>query len=185
MSDGADGGPPDTDGSDGSERSDGSDSSGGSEDPAAITPERDRLLLDVMLGKLASYLRMCGYDALYALDEGIEDDDALRRLAASEARRLVTRDRDLAASTPGALLLTEREVVDQLRELRAAGVRLRLDERPSRCGACNAPVERVADGEKRPEYTPDEGPLWRCVDCGQHFWRGSHRDDVADTLASL
>jgi len=27
---------------------------------------RDHLLLDVMLGKLATYLRMCGYDAAYA-----------------------------------------------------------------------------------------------------------------------
>nr|WP_284033295.1 Mut7-C RNAse domain-containing protein [Halobaculum sp. DT31] len=138
-----------------------------------------------MLGTLASYLRMCGYDALYALDDGVEDDDAIRTLAAIEGRRLVTRDRDLAASTPGALLLTERDVVEQLRELRTAGVRLRLDGQPSRCGACNAPVERVADGGRRPEYAPDDGPLWRCVDCGQHFWRGSHWDDVAETLASL
>jgi len=37
----------------------------------------DRLLLDTMLGKLATYLRMCGYDAAYALDEGVESDDAL------------------------------------------------------------------------------------------------------------
>jgi uncharacterized protein with PIN domain len=36
-----------------------------------------RLLLDAMLGRLATYLRMCGYDAAYALDEGIEADDAV------------------------------------------------------------------------------------------------------------
>ena len=156
-----------------------------SDGPSTVVPEHDALLLDVMLGKLASYLRMCGYDTVYALDRGIEDDDALATLAAAEGRRLVTRDRDLAASTPGALRLDARDVVDQLRELRAAGVRLRLDEQPSRCGACNGQVERVGDGDERPGYAPDDGPVWRCVDCGQHFWRGSHWADVAETLAGL
>nr|WP_276239429.1 Mut7-C RNAse domain-containing protein [Halobaculum sp. DT55] len=138
-----------------------------------------------MLGTLASYLRMCGYDTVYALDRGVEDDDALRGLAASDARRLITRDRALAASTPGAIRLDARDVVDQLGELRDAGVRLRLADRPSRCGSCNGLVERVDDDAPRPDYAPDEGAVWRCRECGQHFWRGSHWDDVADTLASL
>ncbi|PSQ05945.1 hypothetical protein BRC97_08230 [Halobacteriales archaeon QS_6_71_20] len=138
-----------------------------------------------MLGGLASYLRICGYDAAYALDRGIEDDGALRTLAAEEGRRLLTRDRDLAARTPGAVRLTEPEVVDRLRELREAGVRLEPADRPSRCGACNGPVERIGPGDDRPGYAPDEGPLWRCLDCGQAFWKGSHWDDVAETLASL
>nr|WP_284014613.1 Mut7-C RNAse domain-containing protein [Halobaculum sp. DT92] len=138
-----------------------------------------------MLGGLASYLRMCGYDAAYALDEGVEADDAVRERAVAGGRRLLTRDRDLAAATPGALLLRERDVVDQLRELREAGVRLRLDERPARCGGCNGPVERVGDGERRPDYAPEDRPVWRCVDCGQHFWKGSHWADVRETLASL
>ena len=181
--------PPDDDRTDGDPDRDAGHTSG---DPdrdgdggATITPERDRLLLDAMLGRLASYLRICGYDAAYALDRGIEGDEALRALAAEEGRRLLTRDRDLAARTPGAVRLTEREVVDRLRELREAGVRLEPDDRPSRCGACNGPVERVGPGDDRPGYAPDEGPLWRCLDCGQAFWRGSHWDEVAETLASL
>jgi uncharacterized protein with PIN domain len=36
-----------------------------------------RLLLDAMLGRLTTYLRMCGDDVAYALDEGIEADDAV------------------------------------------------------------------------------------------------------------
>lgn len=153
--------------------------------PGAISPDHDALLLDAMLGTLASYLRMCGYDAAYTPDRGIEEDAAIRSLAAAEARRLITRDRSLAASTPGAVLLTERETTAQLRELRDAGVKLVLDEHPSRCGVCNGPVERVAEAEDRPEYAPAEGPVWRCLDCGQHYWKGSHWDDVAETLSSL
>jgi uncharacterized protein with PIN domain len=34
-----------------------------------------RLLLDAMLGNLATYLRMCGYDAADATDRGVEAAD--------------------------------------------------------------------------------------------------------------
>jgi uncharacterized protein with PIN domain len=146
-----------------------------------------RFLLDAMLGKLATYLRMCGHDAAYALDRGVEADDRLRDTAGEEDRTLLTRDADLAARTDGAMLLAEREVVDQLRELRAHGVDLTLDERPSRCGACNGPVERVAGDDPTPGYAPDpvETPVWRCRACGQHFWKGSHWADVRDRLARV
>jgi hypothetical protein len=144
-------------------------------------------LLDVMLGTLASYLRMCGYDAVYALDRGIEADDRLLELARAEGRTLLTRDVDLAGRADRSLLLTEREPIDQLRELAAAGVRLGLDERPSRCGRCNATVEPVPDGAETPEYAPDpaETPQWRCTACGQVFWKGSHWDRVRETLAGI
>lgn len=149
--------------------------------------ERDPLVLDAMLGKLATYLRMCGYDTAYALDRDAEADEALLALVETEGRRLVTRDEGLARRVPDAILLTERDVPDQLRELAAAGFALELSEEPVHCGTCNAPVERVDRTEPTPEYAPDpaETDLWRCRDCGQHFWRGSHWDDVADTLAEL
>ena len=150
-------------------------------------PERDPVLLDAMLGKLATYLRICGYDAAYALDRDADDDDRLRTLAAEEGRRLVTRDRALAESTPGAVTVTERGIEGQLRELRDAGFDLTPATRPTRCGACNAPLERVEEGDPRPDYAPDEdeAAVWRCVDCGQYFWMGSHWDDVRATLRRI
>jgi uncharacterized protein with PIN domain len=135
-------------------------------------------LLDAMLGTLAVYLRMCGYDAAYALDRDVEADDRVQAIATGEARTLLTRDEQLAARTPGALLLTTRDVEDQLRELEDAGVELALPDRPERCGTCNGPVERVPPDDPTPAYASDAGgtDVWRCLDCGQHFWRGSHRD---------
>jgi len=145
-----------------------------------------RFLLDVMLGKLATYLRMCGHDAAYALDRGVEADDAVLAWAADEDRTLVTRDRRLADRADGALLVESVTVEDQLRELAAAGVTLELDE-PRRCANCNAALRRVPDGAATPDHAPgtDERPVWRCPDCGQYFWRGSHWDDVGETLAGL
>ena len=149
----------------------------------------DRLLLDVMLGKLATYLRMCGYDAAYALNDEVEDDDAVLDLAASESRVLVTRDRQLASRASESVLLTEREVEDQLRELQSAGFTLSLAEEPRFCGRCNGQVDPVDDDTdapvSRPEYVPDDKPLWRCRECGQYFWKGSHWDDVEAQLDEL
>ena len=147
----------------------------------------DRLLLDVMLGKLARYLRMCGYDAAYALDRDEEADDRLLAMARSEGRTLVTRDRGLANRTSDSVLLTARDIEDQLRELRDAGFCLELTDRPARCGQCNGVVEQVAAEEETPGYAPDtsETTVWRCVDCGQYFWKGSHWEDVAETLRDL
>jgi uncharacterized protein with PIN domain len=147
----------------------------------------DRLLLDAMLGKLARYLRMCGYDAAYALDRGVEADDDLLAVATAEDRTLVTRDRQLATRAPRGVRLDSREVTDQLRELRRAGFELSLAREPARCGRCNGPVDPVGASESVPDYAPDpsETPCYRCRDCGQVFWKGSHWDDVRERLAGL
>ncbi|WP_336361102.1 Mut7-C RNAse domain-containing protein [Haladaptatus sp. ZSTT2] len=143
-----------------------------------------RLLLDVMLGRLASYLRMCGYDTVYALDRDVEADDALRTIAEQEGRTLVTRDVSLAAQVPESILLREREVTDQLRELQTAGLALEL-EAPTYCGRCNGALAESSP-ETPPEYVPDGvSTLWLCVDCGQYFWKGSHWKRVGETLQSL
>ncbi|WP_152040587.1 Mut7-C RNAse domain-containing protein [Salinigranum salinum] len=147
----------------------------------------DRLLLDAMLGKLARYLRMCGYDAAYALDRGIEADDDLRAVAESEGRALLTRDRQLAARVPGSVRIDAREIDDQLRELRSAGFELSLAGTPARCGRCNGPVDAIDEHGDVPDYAPDPGDTacYRCRDCGQVFWKGSHWDDVRERIAGL
>ena len=145
-----------------------------------------RLLLDVMLGKLATYLRMCGIDAAYALDRGVEADDELLAIARDEGRLLVTRDRQLARRADHALLLETKPVTDRLRKLQAAGFDLSLDE-PRRCADCNAELVAVSENAETPDYAPNanEQSVWRCPGCGKHFWKGSHWDDVRRTLTHL
>jgi len=142
-----------------------------------------QFLLDVMLGKLATYLRMCGYDTQYALDDDLEADAAIRKRAEASGRTLVTRDRDLAASTEGVLLLTDREIEGQLAELHEQGVDISLPSEPERCSVCNGRVDAVESGA-RPEHAPDEVQLWQCRGCGQYFWKGSHWERVEETIAT-
>jgi uncharacterized protein with PIN domain len=149
--------------------------------------ERTPLFLDVMLGKLARYLRMCGYDAAYALDRGVEADDELLRIAESEGRTLVTRDRQLAARTDDGIRIDAREIDEQLRELGERGFELSVAARPAHCGRCNGVVDAVGATERVPDYAPDpaETTCYRCRDCGQVFWKGSHWDDVRTRLSGL
>lgn len=141
------------------------------------------VLLDTMLGKLATYLRMCGYDAAYAPERGVEADDAVMALAREEGRRLLTRDAEMAARMDESILLTAMDIADQLREVEAAGLPLSVDE-PTRCSTCNGKLEPVKSGVEPPDWVPDPGaePVWQCEDCGQYFWKGSHWKDVASRL---
>jgi len=146
-----------------------------------------KLLLDAMLGKLATYLRMCGYDAVYALDEGIEDDGEILSRARAADRTLVTRDRELAARADDSICIDSRDIDDQLRELASAGFDLHLSATPERCSECNGELTAVDPATTTPGYAPDPAgtAVWRCDDCGQHFWKGSHWADVRQRLAAI
>lgn len=141
------------------------------------------LVCDAMLGRLTTYLRMCGYDTASALDRGIEDDEALLRITDGEDRLLLTRDRDLSHRSPAAKYVDSTAIEDQLRELHATGFELALTT-PMRCSHCNGDLDRVPPTAATDDRTPDPGaePVWECHDCGHRFWQGSHWEDVQDRL---
>lgn len=149
-------------------------------------PSTTRLVCDAMLGRLTTYLRMCGYDTVYAPDRGVEADDAVAALAADEDRTLLTRDRDLAARVQNAVLLTNRDIEGQLQELLEAEFELSLST-PTRCSRCNGSLTRVSAATRTPADVPDPATtkVWTCEDCGHRFWQGSHWDDVGDRLDTL
>ena len=159
----------------------------GADGPAPVQPGSHRLLLDVMLGKLAVYLRLCGYDAAYAGDRGLEADDRLLEVAAAEDRLLLTRDVRLSERADRAVLLADREVEGQLAELVDAGVELAVADPPARCGRCNGRLEAVPADDPTPGYAPDpaETDCWRCRACGQVFWKGSHWDRMRAALRAV
>ncbi|MFC6720489.1 Mut7-C RNAse domain-containing protein [Halobacteriaceae bacterium SHR40] len=146
----------------------------------------EKLLLDAMVGRLRTYLRICGHDTLYALDEDLESDRAIRKRAASDGRILITRDRRLATRTEDAILLESKEIEEQLTELSTAGIALEPTDEPEYCGVCNGPLEALPDGEEPVEEAPDDQErIWYCLDCGQQFWKGSHWERIEATLDSV
>lgn len=133
-----------------------------------------RLLVDAMLGRLARWLRLMGYDTLY-WREG--SDLELVRQAQAEGRLIVTRDRQLAGRRGVHALLIGAETLDaQIAEASAA-----LGGRPapfSRCPECNAPLEGLTHDAARDLVPPyvwqTQSAFRRCAGCGRIYWKGTH-----------
>lgn len=146
-----------------------------------------RWMADEMVGRLARYLRMVGHDTEYA--RGLPDEEILRR-AESEGRRLLTRDRRLAARSPGAILLPGGEIAEQLRAVHRDSPGASWTPSFERCTLCNGRLARWSprEGEALPDAVPRGRPdaprtLWRCLACGHVYWEGSHTDRVRRQLA--
>lgn len=137
-----------------------------------------RWLADEMLGRLARYLRFLGHDTEYV--RGSEDSEISQR-ARREGRTLLTRDRRLAASTPGSLLLESPELGEQIRAVHRAYPTAQWTVRFERCSLCNSllvPWTPPSGGEWPSEVPRDlveKGlAVFECPGCGQRYWEGSH-----------
>lgn len=153
------------------------------------TPLREpRFVLDVHLGRLASYLRLLGFDCVYENDL---DDERIIAIARAEHRIVLTRDRGILKDgrvTHGAYLHATRPIL-QVREVLD---RFQLDRRIApftRCARCNGELENVARAEVADRLP---GPLQtratvfrRCRDCGQVYWPGSHQARLRQRFAEI
>jgi hypothetical protein len=144
-------------------------------------PERPaatiRFVVDGHLGRLAAYLRMCGFDTAY--DNRAADAELARRSAA-EDRVLLTRDRGLLKRgivARGRLVRSDRpheqliEVIERF-DLAAAA-------RPfGRCLRCNGELEAAErttiESEVPPRVFAEQTEFRRCERCRSIYWRGSH-----------
>ena len=141
-----------------------------------------------MLGRLARWLRVLGYDTVY--DESL-DDPALVALANRENRILLTRDRHLLRELRPrhAIEIKADAPVDQLT---AVVKDLRLPEPNElfrRCLLCNTPLAELPRDEAAELVPPAAreipGPVRRCPTCGRVFWPGSHVRRMTRALARV
>src|SRR5688572_14214772 len=118
-----------------------------------------------MLGRLARWLRVLGYDTIY--DTSL-DDRALAELADREDRVLLTRDRHLLREHPPRLSveIVSDAPLDQLAALVDALALPTPDELFRRCLLCNTPlgdVPRAQVAELVPPASRElPGPVRRC-----------------------
>jgi uncharacterized protein with PIN domain len=136
-----------------------------------------RFVADVHLGRLASYLRLCGFDTLYRRDW---TDEELASISIRERRVLLTCDRGLlkrAVITHG-YLIREHSPRAQLSEVLERFDLCAMARLFSRCSMCNGAVEPVAKGvvnAELPRRTAEHyEEFWRCLGCGRVYWRGAH-----------
>jgi len=136
-----------------------------------------KFVLDTHLGRLASYLRMLGFDTLY---RNSFDDEELAEISAGEHRILLTRDRGLlkrSRVTHGYLVRSD-EPREQVVEVLSRFDLFDSIKPFNRCMQCNGLLES-ADPEAVKEKIPDK--VWRycseysrCPGCNRVYWKGTH-----------
>jgi uncharacterized protein with PIN domain len=144
-----------------------------------------RLLVDAMLGRLARWLRLMGYDAAYWRDGS---DEALIAAAQAEDRLIVTRDHALARRRGVRAVLIAAEGLDeQILEARTA---LGGAPKPfTRCSECNAALVDLPHAAARDLVPPyvwqTQAQFRRCSDCGRIYWKGTHWPGILALLEQV
>jgi uncharacterized protein with PIN domain len=134
-----------------------------------------RFIADVMLGRLARWLRALGYDTLYFSDM---EDAALARRALAEGRILLTRDVELTRRRGlETSLIVDDDVTRQLRQVVRAR-HLSTQDAFTRCIHCNTRLVECEGVEAEPYVPPyvyaTQTRFRRCSNCGRIYWRGTH-----------
>jgi hypothetical protein len=141
------------------------------------SPEEARFIADAHLGQLAKRLRMLGFDVLYRNDYS---DAEVARIAATESRIVLTRDRDLLIRKEIArgcylhAIATDAQLAQVVNRFSLAqSVRAF-----SRCLTCNGllqAVEKAAVAQRVPYHSRHiYDRFYECQDCTQVYWEGSH-----------
>jgi uncharacterized protein with PIN domain len=147
-----------------------------------------KFIVDCMLGKLAKWLRILGFDVLFFPKA---EDDTLLVLARKEERMLLSRDHALLARAKGlkSLLIESETWEDQVKQvLNSLGLRAKV--RPySRCVECNRKLKRIPKSRAANLVSPfvyERGDSFAiCPSCGRVFWQGTHFSDMETKLAEL
>ncbi len=151
-----------------------------------MCPDRT-FIADMMLGRLARWLRILGFDVLYL---NPVDDKELIRLSRRDKRILLTRDTRLVQrrNLGEHLLIRENDPMAQLASV--IGVYPPAPERIlTRCIRCNVLLTASEKRDVRDEV-PEHiyhtvSRFARCRQCDRVYWEGSHCQHMVKTCQRL
>lgn len=135
-----------------------------------------------MLGRLARYMRIMGYDTSYPNLE--ISDTELIEISKADDRILLSRDRQLCSRYIKSIYIDSDRIDEQI-------IQITNIERPrrellfSRCTICNGVLVK-GDSNCREEYDPrKKDSVYHCPDCGRCYWDGTHSQNILAKLESL
>jgi uncharacterized protein with PIN domain len=153
--------------------------------------DHKRFIADVMVGRLARYLRMAGYDVLYS---NKADDDEILEKARREDRIVLTRDtmmlkrRDFTRGVLRSAYITDDSLKKQLIQVMSC-FDLKLEPNLIRCLECNSPLEEVKKaglkGRVPPYVFKTQDNFRYCPSCSKYYWRGTHFDYMKKYFSGL
>ena len=147
-----------------------------------------KFIADAMLGRLAKWLRLLGFDVLYYRD--IEDRKIVR-IAKEQGRTILTRDTGFLKrrGMKDIIFIRSDNVFDQLLEMKEV---LRLENGISdrRCSICNSTFSPVISKEEIRGNVPDHvymnyNNFIRCEGCGKVYWEGTHHQKIREKISEL
>ena len=142
---------------------------------------------DMMLGRLATWLRLIGADVAYSNDI---DDEALLLRAQTEHRLVLTRDRAIMTrqcEIPRYFVGCNR-LDEQLRDM-VEHFELTRFTPFSRCLRCNVPLREVEKEAVRHRLWPyvyeTQARIRECPTCHRLYWYATHANRARDDLARM
>lgn len=148
-----------------------------------------RFLCDAMLGALARWLRVAGYDTYYARQGTDVSDRTLTRKALEEGRVLLTSDGGFLERKPvrdGSVEFLRVPHLPVEEQLRLVVDRFDLSRGPGRCMECNGELDVVPPATVAARVPRgvilDHDEFFLCRGCGRVFWHGSHWDRIGRRL---
>jgi uncharacterized protein with PIN domain len=158
-----------------------------------------KFLVDAMLGKLARFLRIFGYDALYANDlidlyhvDPIPDEHLLTYAQQSD-RVIITKDYPFYKRIDEKAIYLEGEgIYNYLNQIKEHfGLEFDFNIEKARCTVCNSLLERIEDKTDIINLVQNEtynsiNEFYQCrnSECKKIYWKGSHIDDIENKLAN-
>lgn len=149
-----------------------------------------KFLCDQMLGTLAKWLRLFGFDTFYANAE--LDDRDLLEIAKNEGRVIITRDKQLIEMSKKEKLnffkINSIDIDEQLFNVLQG---LEIDEKNilSRCSICNSTIDKIKKSDvkdKVPERVFDNNEkFWCCSKCDKIYWTGTHYDKILTKINKI
>jgi uncharacterized protein with PIN domain len=147
-----------------------------------------KFVVDGMLGKLAKWLKILGFDVLFFSNA---DDDTLLNLARREGRTLLSRDLGLIARAKGvkSLAIESENWEEQVRQV-LDHFNLRSQVRPyTRCLECNTLLKilpkRMAVNLVTPFVYEQGSSFAICASCGRVYWQGTHFEAMRAEIERL
>jgi uncharacterized protein with PIN domain len=152
-----------------------------------------KFLVDAMLGKLARFLRIFGYDTVYADDltsiYNVDPvpDEKLLEFALENKRIIITKDLSFYAKNEGSGVLIEGEgVYNYLQQLKSKlNLQFNFEISKGRCSVCNGTLIKVDNKNSikhliQPESFKHYSEFYQCSnsECQKIFWEGPHITDI-------
>ncbi len=145
-----------------------------------------------MLGDVARWLRLLGYDTDYSRNY---DDNDILRIAEKDSRIIITKDTGLfrRAIKRGlkAVLIYPDDEIDEIifRIATKTGLDPSFKPNETRCPICNTKLVLISKAEAISLVPASVGTkydrFWKCPKCGKVYWQGNHWKTINEVLKKV